>query len=150
MPPHAFLDYFGHAWRCHRGYQQEGDGCVPVRVPKHAHLSYAGHDWSCNDGYQRVDQTCVPLPGVSRNRTALPEGDLAQLATQVYDNPEASHGRQTIEYLQRQLQQAGYDPGPSDGILGPRTLAALQTFLSDRGFAAGDVPQATTPSAPDS
>jgi len=149
VPPHAFLDYFGHAWRCHRGYQQEGDGCVPVRVPEHAHLSYAGRDWSCNDGYQRVDQTCKPLPRAKLKRTSSPESDLAQLATQIYANPEASHGRQTIEHLQRQLQQAGYDPGPSDGILGPRTLAALQTFLSDRGLAADSIPPAAS-DAPDS
>lgn len=150
VPSHAFLDYFGHAWQCDRGYQQEGERCVPVQVPEHAHLAYSGHNWACNDGYQRVDNTCKPTPGGTLNRAASPESDLAQLATQVYANREASHDGQTIQDLQRQLQQAGYDPGPSDGILGPRTLAALQQFLADSGLASGTVPQAATPSAPGS
>ena len=150
VPSHAFLDYFGHAWQCDRGYQQEGERCVPVQVPEHAHLAYSGHNWACNDGYQRVDNTCEPTPGGTLNRAASPESDLAQLATQVYANREASHDGQTIQDLQRQLQQAGYDPGPSDGILGPRTLVALQQFLADSGLASGTVPQAATPSAPGS
>jgi hypothetical protein len=149
VPPHAFLDYFGHDWQCERRYRREGERCVPVHVPKHAYLDFTGHNWECNDGYQRVDQTCVPLPGAERSQTASPPGELAQLATQVYANPEAAHERQTIEHLQRQLQQAGYDPGPSDGIMGPRTLAALQQFLADNDLTDETVPQAT-PGTPDS
>jgi hypothetical protein len=149
VPPHAFLDYFGHDWECERGYRQEGEGCVPVQVPEHAHLAYSGHDWSCNEGYERVDNICERLMEETLNRAAPRENELTQLATQVYTNRETSHDRQTIEHLQRQLQQAGYDPGPSDGILGPRTLAALQQFLVDSGLTAGNVPQ-TPPHAPDS
>ena len=150
VPPHAFLDSFGHDWECERGYRREGEHCVPVQVPEHAYLAYSGHGWACNDGYQRVDQTCEPLPGERPTQTASAKGKMAQLATQVYANREASHDRQTIEHLQRQLQQAGYNPGPSDGILGPRTLAALRQFLADNELAVENVSQGVTTSVPDS
>jgi len=150
VPPHAFLDAIGHDWECERGYRREGGRCVPVQVPEHAHLAYSGHGWTCNDGYQRVDQACEPLLGETLTQTTSAKGELTQLATQVYANREASHDRQTIKHLQRQLRQTGYNPGPSDGILGPRTLAALRQFLTDHGLAVENMSQDVTSSVPDS
>ena len=150
VPPHAFLDAIGHDWECERGYRREGGRCVPVQVPEHAHLAYSGHGWTCNDGYQRVDQACEPLLGETLTQTTSAKGELTQLATQVYANREASHDRQTIKHLQRQLRQTGYNPGPSDGILGPRTLAALRQFLADHELAVENMSQGVTPGVPDS
>ena len=44
-----------------------------------------------------------------------------------------------IREVQKALREAGHDPGPIDGILGPRTKAAL------RQYAAAPPPQALTP-----
>lgn len=35
-----------------------------------------------------------------------------------------------IRELQQALAKAGYDPGPVDGIMGPRTKAALRKYMS--------------------
>ncbi len=41
-------------------------------------------------------------------------------------------GREAIKALQIRLREAGFDPGPIDGILGPRTRAATQSYQSSR------------------
>jgi hypothetical protein len=35
-----------------------------------------------------------------------------------------------VRELQQSLAKAGYDPGPIDGIMGPRTKAALRKYMS--------------------
>jgi peptidoglycan hydrolase-like protein with peptidoglycan-binding domain len=44
-----------------------------------------------------------------------------------------------VAYLQQLLIDAGYDPGPVDGIFGPRTDAAVREFQRDRGLEADGV-----------
>lgn len=42
--------------------------------------------------------------------------------------------REEIRVLQLRLRDAGFDPGPFDGVMGPRTVAALQQYeATDRG-----------------
>lgn len=36
--------------------------------------------------------------------------------------------------VQRQLSQLGFDPGPADGVYGPRTAAAVQQYQRSRGL----------------
>ena len=49
----------------------------------------------------------------------------------VIDDPS----RETVLMVQTRLRERGYDPGPLDGLLGPRTRAALTAFAKDAGFA---------------
>jgi len=42
--------------------------------------------------------------------------------------------REQIRTYQDQLRAAGFDPGPSDGVLGPRTEAATRAFQRARGL----------------
>jgi len=44
--------------------------------------------------------------------------------------------RPTVEFLQNKLAELGYDPGPADGFLGPRTTAALENYKKNRGWTA--------------
>jgi hypothetical protein len=159
VPSHAFLDYSGHDWECERGYRREGGRCVTVHVPPYAFLDITGHDWGCERGYRQEGGRCVPVhpDQVSRARSAATsvEGTfsdevLTRLATEVYANREGPHDQQTIARLQRQLHQVGYDPGPIDGLLGPRTLETLRRFLMDRGLGSGTVSHTTTSPVPDS
>jgi hypothetical protein len=44
---------------------------------------------------------------------------------------------QAVVDIQRDLQRLGYDPGPIDGVLGPKTKSAIARFEGDQGLAAG-------------
>ncbi len=44
----------------------------------------------------------------------------------------------TVLYVQHQLAELGYKPGPEDGILGSQTRTAVKTFKSDQGLSGGE------------
>jgi cell wall-associated NlpC family hydrolase len=39
-----------------------------------------------------------------------------------------------VRWLQRRLQLHGFDPGPADGMFGPRTEAAIRAFQAAHGL----------------
>jgi His-Xaa-Ser repeat protein HxsA len=43
---------------------------------------------------------------------------------------------ETIRQVQAKLKEQGQDPGPADGIMGPKTQAALKEFQSAKGLKA--------------
>lgn len=44
--------------------------------------------------------------------------------------PQAGPTPEHVREVQRALAKAGYDPGPIDGIFGPRTKAALRMYIA--------------------
>ncbi|MFT3998238.1 MAG: peptidoglycan-binding domain-containing protein, partial [Asticcacaulis sp.] len=44
-----------------------------------------------------------------------------------------------VKEIQIALKQRGYDPGPADGTLGSKTVAAMQKFQADEGLAQGQM-----------
>ena len=46
---------------------------------------------------------------------------------------DKSPGKEEIRLLQAQLKAAGFDPGPFDGMLGPKTKSALQQYRTVYG-----------------
>jgi peptidoglycan hydrolase-like protein with peptidoglycan-binding domain len=48
-----------------------------------------------------------------------------------------------IQGVQQALVGAGFNPGPVDGISGPRTLAALESFQQQNNIAAGEFTKET-------
>jgi localization factor PodJL len=45
--------------------------------------------------------------------------------------------------VQARLRNLGYDPGPTEGRLGPETAAAIEAFQRDRGIApTGEIDEA--------
>jgi hypothetical protein len=56
----------------------------------------------------------------------------------------AAHGDWRIGQAQEQLKEAGFDPGPIDGVLGPQTRAALRRYQAGQGLpATGALDEAT-------
>ena len=41
-------------------------------------------------------------------------------------------GSDQVKAVQKALQDKGMDPGPVDGVMGPRTSAALKAFQKDQ------------------
>jgi peptidoglycan hydrolase-like protein with peptidoglycan-binding domain len=56
----------------------------------------------------------------------LPQNRVAQ--TKQLTAPIAAGPQEEIRILQLRLRDAGFDPGPFDGVMGPKTRLALQQF----------------------
>jgi hypothetical protein len=128
MPANAAIDYTGHAWECQRGYQRVGNECLVLNMPANAAIDYTGHAWECQQGYRRVGDAC-------ENMTALPKTAMyssSAVQESRVNPPQQNDAKEAIRHIQEQLQQAGFDPGPLDGILGPRTMKALDRSLATR------------------
>ena len=66
-----------------------------------------------------MGQSAAPAPGV---------GGTAKPATGM----NGGAGAEKVKGLQEALQAKGMDPGPVDGIMGPKTTAALKAFQKDQ------------------
>jgi len=83
----------------------------------------------------------VPLPAqsylASKAETAPPGGTIASSEAPglrpAPEVPAAAPDPRTIESLQEDLRSLGYDPGPIDGKLGPRTLSAIRAYQANTG-----------------
>jgi peptidoglycan hydrolase-like protein with peptidoglycan-binding domain len=49
----------------------------------------------------------------------------------MFDKGMQQQTPQGVEKIQRKLKEAGYDPGPVDGVYGPRTRSALEACARD-------------------
>lgn len=74
--------------------------------------------------YHMVSASCLPPPaGVgSGGQSPSPPATAAQ--------PTVVN----IRKMQQALSRAGYEPGQADGIVGPKTMAALRRFQQDKGI----------------
>jgi peptidoglycan hydrolase-like protein with peptidoglycan-binding domain len=75
---------------------------------------------STSDVEDPMGGTAGPIPGAS-SQAGLAEPVLALSAARV-------------RQMQERLDAAGFDPGPADGVAGPRTQAALRAFQEARGL----------------
>ena len=48
----------------------------------------------------------------------------------------AQQDQETIKQVQEQLRSMGHDAGPADGIMGPKTQAAVKEFQESKGLQA--------------
>jgi len=94
-------------------------------------------EWSATLEYQV--QTSGPMP--ASEKRVQPAPSKASPATEsVRDEAgkmnvaaDKSPSREEIRLLQSQLKAAGFDPGPFDGMLGPKTKSALQQYRTVYG-----------------
>lgn len=78
---------------------------------------------------------CLVFSGNSYGAPS-PAEELAGLRGKILQ--EDSKG-QAVLVLQRVLSALGYDPGPQDGVFGPRTLEAVRRFQKESGIAVDGV-----------
>jgi peptidoglycan hydrolase-like protein with peptidoglycan-binding domain len=74
-------------------------------------------------------------PSIERSRTAEP-GDATKAGQDARTGSRARGmgGQQDVRQGQEALKNQGQDPGPIDGIMGPRTRQALRAFQSKNGL----------------
>ena len=88
----------------------------------------------------------VAPPVSTKSSTFRPKAALALPSTKVVPDPvipltnlgvapESPSGRVLIASIQRHLQAAGFATGPIDGIMGPRTRRAIESYQRSRGLA---------------
>lgn len=72
------------------------------------------------------------------NVTPVTKQDRATLGAWTMKPAVAAQTRShTVAAIQRDLWRLGYDPGPIDGVLGPKTKTAIARFEGDQRLAAG-------------
>lgn len=78
------------------------------------------------------DSACWSLEGLD-----LP---VSKTGASFYQSEESSSWTETqhLMAVQTELRALGFDPGPLDGALGPRTLKALEQFAADHKFAGAE------------
>jgi len=88
----------------------------------------------------------VPLPGITNVRARIEDERLrveglrrAASADVLKISVDGIAGPRTIRALQSFLKQMNLSPGPMDGFAGPLTVRALQNFLKDREYNVGPV-----------
>jgi peptidoglycan hydrolase-like protein with peptidoglycan-binding domain len=72
-----------------------------------------------------------PRPVLSKSSPAA--ASIKDEAGKVNAATDKTPGREEIRLLQMQLKTAGFDPGPFDGLLGPKTQSALQQYRAFQG-----------------
>jgi lipid-binding SYLF domain-containing protein len=72
---------------------------------------------------QEVEQpaAATPSPAATPGAAAVP-------------SPTAMPADYDVAIIQQQLQKRGYDPGPADGVPGPKTRQAISQYESDAGL----------------
>jgi peptidoglycan hydrolase-like protein with peptidoglycan-binding domain len=67
------------------------------------------------------------------SQSLVPVGSVKKISTQVAHATEPP-STDEIQLVEVRLKDAGFDPGPIDGLLGPRTKAAIQRYRTARGL----------------
>lgn len=90
---------------------------------------------------QAFDRMPSPIQGSDKQlqlpppRAATAIGSMKDEAGRAGAAVDKSPSREEIRLLQSQLRAAGFDPGPFDGVLGPKTKSALQQYRTVYGSA---------------
>ena len=79
------------------------------------------------------EQTVQPEPAVPAPSRAAPPEQTVQPEPAVAGATSDADSQQVRE-VQAHLSRLGYNPGPIDGIMGPKTRTAIEAFQRDRGL----------------
>lgn len=84
----------------------------------------------------KKDQASVPEPSyvAPPQETALEQSDSEPTPAPTACGADLVDEATDIAILQRLLTMAGHDPGPVDGLLGPKSFGALDAFVPDAGW----------------
>ena len=82
----------------------------------------------------------MPSPMSASEKQVYPTSQISKVTVPMRDEggrmntaADKSPSKEEIRLLQAQLKAAGFDPGPFDGMLGPKTKSALQQYRTING-----------------
>lgn len=130
----------GRVWKCDRNAWKDH--------PRGS-ISYAGNastDWwhlelspEAADDVGKVQHALELMIGSAVASPAPEPADAPILAYPGVETKRGSRAAARTRSIQEALRLAGVDPGPVDGMFGPRTEQAVRRFQSSRGLAADGV-----------
>ena len=65
---------------------------------------------------------------------ALTDADFINLGDPIWAKNDRKANRSATARVQAGLAQLGYDPGPVDGVQGPKTTSAIRAYQRDNGL----------------
>jgi hypothetical protein len=81
-----------------------------------------------------------PEPPAAAESLAEPAADSQPAATAPATSDEPIQGDRIIFLIQKNLREMGYNPGPVDGQVGPRTTSAIQSYQQRAGLEMDGLP----------
>ncbi|SEQ82244.1 Putative peptidoglycan binding domain-containing protein [Nitrosomonas sp. Nm51] len=85
------------------------------------------------------------VSGMQEDAAETLEATIVDPAAEVFEDSQevVTATPDLIRRVQQALANAGYNPGPVDGISGPKTLAAIENFQQDNNLATGELTKET-------
>jgi hypothetical protein len=73
-----------------------------------------------------------PKSGTDMGKSGTAAPGTGGMSSKAATGMNDSAGSEQVKAVQKALQDKGMDPGPVDGIMGPKTMAALKAFQKDQ------------------
>jgi len=100
-----------------------------------ARIAQGGKDSTVGKTQSGQPGSPTGAPSIERSRTAGPgDANKAGQDARTGSRARGMGGQQDVRQVQEALKNQGQDPGPIDGIMGPRTRQALRAFQSKNGL----------------
>jgi peptidoglycan hydrolase-like protein with peptidoglycan-binding domain len=135
-PENAKVSPLGNNWVCDFGFARQGDACAVVRPPENASITPRGNNWVCNNGFVRKGDSCVAL-GQTQSPTSFRTSGAStkKLEPEVMVTTAVTKKLTPdpiVEAIQNELNRLGYEVGPADGLLGPKSIRAIKQFEASK------------------
>lgn len=86
------------------------------------------------EAYRWLDRAAASYPAGEKRDKAIRNRDLALSKMTPEEMAQVPLRTHHVAAAQAALKRLGYDPGPADGLVGPRTREAVKAFQRDRGL----------------
>lgn len=80
---------------------------------------------------------------MAQTGTTMPPGHPTTMPAGHGSMSAGKHDSATVRHVQQELTKAGYDAGPADGRMGPKTRAALADYQRSKGLTANGLDNST-------
>ncbi len=97
-----------------------------------------------NGAEQAVDKTAETAQDLMSTTETMTTEAVITVQEAVSDATEVVKTTpEQVRKIQKALLHAGFNPGPADGIIGPKTMAALENFQKQKNLAVGHITKET-------